>query len=269
MIKKITKEIIKILILLFILLLILFPLYILLITSLKSNYSTSNNNYSLILKEFEWSNFNFFKNSIFWKAVFLSMSSSLLLICLRVVFYTLFIVGLSKINQKIKKAILLFIMFFSFIPEFSIYLSLREILSNFHIINNLSVFSIVSNSIFSYFFIYNLLINFEKTKNQYWKVIKLDNLNIFQKIYLVYWKEMRNYYILLIIFSFISSWNDYLWPNFLLSSTDSKTVGIWFRQIGETPSGGYFLNIQAAGSLVVILLPLGIYFTFSQKIIKF
>ncbi|VEU75053.1 Uncharacterised protein [Mycoplasmopsis citelli] len=268
MYKKIIKDISIIALVLLLIFIILFPLYILIVTSLMSTSATTNKEYSLFFKELEFQNFSFFKDTMFWNAILISLESSLVLIFARLIIYSLFAIGLSKLSKKITKFIWIIILVFSFIPEFTIYFSLNKLLNDLHLTNSLTPISLVTNGIFSYFFMYNLSIHFEKSKQKYHKASLIDNLNIWQKMYLVYWKEMKEIYLLLIVFSFVSVWNDFLWPNYLLSGTDTKTVGIWFRQIGPTPAGGYFINIQSAGALVVVALPLIVYFIFSSKIVK-
>ncbi|WBP84281.1 ABC transporter permease subunit [Mycoplasmopsis edwardii] len=268
MYRKIYKDIIIILLLMMITLALLFPIYILILVAFKSTNSVVLKEYNLYFNEFEFSNFVFLKDKSFWNALLISFASALLLILIRLAFYSSFIIGINKLGERVQKLMLLIILIFSFMPEFSIYLSLRELLGKMKLLNSLTPLSLVTNSLFSYFFIYNLLLSYKKTEQKYDKLIKNDNLKWWERFYFVYWKELKNMYFLLIIFSFISIWNDYLWPNFLLSNTEYKTVGIWFRQIGATPSGGHFINIQAAGSLIALVVPVGLYFAFSSKIVS-
>ncbi|TDV24503.1 glycerol ABC transporter membrane protein [Mycoplasmopsis mustelae] len=268
MYKKFLKDVLKIFLILLLVFLILFPIYILIVTAFLSNSSVTNHNFALYFKEWNYQNFNFFANAEFWNAILISFESAFILMLIRLLTYTLFAIGLSRFPNKFKKIIWIIVLIFSFTPEFAIYLSLNKLLNDLLLANTLTPLSLITNSIFSYFFMYNLFIHYEKAKQKYQKLIVVDNLSIWQKIYLVYWKEMKEFYLLLIIFSFVSVWNDFLWPNYLLSSTSKKTVGIWFRQIGPIPTGGYFINIQSAGALVVIALPLLIYFIFSRKIVK-
>ncbi|UUM19901.1 MULTISPECIES: glycerol transporter subunit C [unclassified Mycoplasma] len=268
MYKKIIKDILIIAFVLLVIMIILFPLYMLILLAFMSNSAVTNKNYFLYFKEFEFRNFSFFGDKLFWNAILISLESSLALIIIRLVTYSLFVIGLSKLRKKITKTVWIIVLFFSFIPEFTIYFSLDKLLNDLHLANSLTPLSLVTNSIFSYFFMYNLSIHFEKSKKKYHKVALVDNLTVWQKMYLIYWKEMKEIYLLLIVFSFVSVWNDFLWPNYLLSGTQTNTVGIWFRQIGASPAGGYFQNIQSAGALIVVALPLIVYFIFSKKIVK-
>ncbi|WP_435129752.1 ABC transporter permease subunit [Mycoplasma sp. 6243] len=268
MYKKAFKEALIIILIVILIIIILFPIYILIVSALMPTDDVVNKRFTIRLRKFDFSNFNFFSDIRFWKAVGLSLSSSLMLLSIRLITYTLFVIGISKLGKRSKKVILLIILILSFIPEFAIYLSLNKVLNKLNITNSLTPLSLVTNGFFSYFFMYNLLIHFEKSKQKYYKAMKIDNLTLWQKIYLIYWKEMKETYILLIIFSFVSVWNDYLWPNYILSGTNDATVGIWFRQIGQVPAGGSLLNIQSAGALVVIAIPLTVYFIFSKKIVR-
>ncbi|UWD34545.1 ABC transporter permease family protein [Mesomycoplasma molare] len=266
--KKIIKVTIIFLLLFLLLFFIFFPIYFLILVSLKSNQSFLNNEYSLIIDEWNFKNYSFLKEFDFWKAILISLISSFVLIIIRMIIYFGFIISFYNFSNKFKKTIQLILMILFIIPEFSIFLSLKNILNILNISSNLNYFSLISNSLFSFFLLNNMLFNYTKTKDKYYKIIIIDNLNFLEQLKLIYWKEMKHSFFMLVVFSFITTWNDFLWVNFLLSGSEDKTLAIWFRYYAPIPTGGYFLNLQAAGAFVSIFIPITIYFIFSKQITK-
>lgn len=265
MIIKIIKELIKYLLIGALVVIILFPLYYLLLQSLVSTSSLVSNKSFIFIKEWEWSNFrDAFKSNIF-PAIYQTLLFATILISFRLLVYSLAIAGLLKMNQRYQKIFLYFFLIISLIPEFSIYLSLKTVLIKTGMRD--LMFSYVTNSLFS-FFNFTYMFNIAKTvyENKH-KVMKNDNLKLYEKLFYVCLPKMKLGYLLLVVFSFISVWNDYLWPRFLLSDTYTN-ISIWYLELGSSVEGN-FINLKAAGAVIALTIPLSIYAIFSRKIIRF
>ncbi|MBN3534544.1 carbohydrate ABC transporter permease [Mycoplasma procyoni] len=269
MFKTIFKETLKYIALVSCLFFILFPLYILLAYSLKDTNSVASGDYSIHISRWDFSNYNFFATSDFWRALGLSFSAILIFNLIRITIYTTFGAAYYLANAKIKKILLISLFIITSTPEFGLFLALKSILINLNLIQTASYFNLAVNSIFSFYLCFQLAKEIENTNKNKLVLAKLDNLNIWNRIYYIYWTNLKGVYLIIIIFSSIAVWNDYLWANFVLSGTQNKTIAIWFRELGPTPSGGNFQNIQSAGAFISILFPLGIYAIFSKKITKF
>ncbi|VEU59200.1 ABC transporter permease family protein [Mesomycoplasma neurolyticum] len=267
--KKIFLEIIKNLLIIFLILVLLFPLYYLIVLSLKSNTSINNGDFSVLLKEWNFKNFSFLKDAFFWNALAVSFGAIICLIIVRVFTYTLFAWGFLYLNKYIKKIFYIILIIVSLIPEFSIFLALKMVISSLKIMNVLTWFNLSTNSIFSIFLLFNLISVLEKSKEKVNIYGKIDNLKLIEKFYFLIWKEIKGLILLTIIFSTISMWNSYLWPSFLLSNNEEQTISIWFRNLGQKSLGSNFVNIQSAGALISLIVPLTIYILFSKKINKF
>ncbi|MBY7704196.1 hypothetical protein JIY74_28535 [Vibrio harveyi] len=105
-------------------------------------------------------------------------------------------------NQRYQKIFLYFFLIISLIPEFSIYLSLKTVLIKTGMRD--LMFSYVTNSLFS-FFNFTYMFNIAKTvyENKH-KVMKNDNLKLYEKLFYVCLPKMKLGYLLLVVFSFIS-----------------------------------------------------------------
>ncbi|AEM68949.1 ABC transporter permease subunit [Mycoplasma putrefaciens] len=266
MYKIIIKEIIKYLLMGFLCVLLLFPLYFLLLQALLSNASLTDNKIFWFIQEWNWQNFAIALKSNFLPAVGWTLLFVVILTFIRIVVYSLAIAGLLKMSSAYQKTFQYFFLIISLIPEFSLYLSLKTILIGLNW--NLAPFAVVTNSIFSFFnftYIFNLA---KAIKSEKQKIIINDNLKWHQQIAYVYLPKMKLGYLLLVIFSFISCWNDYIWPLFILPG-DYKNVTIWYQTLGKELQFQVLTNVQAAGAMIAVIVPIVIYAIFSKKINNF
>lgn len=264
--KRIIKEILKYIALCFLIMLLLFPLYFLMVNGLKTNASALENKLELFPQSPQWENFITIINKRFWEAFGWTLLFATTLIALRVVVYSLAIGALLSMNKQYQKYFLYFFLVISLVPEFSIYLSLIRILHTIRI--DTTVFGAVANGIFS-FFTFTYIFNIAKSiKDRKEKLMVNDNLKWHQKIIYVYLPKLKLAYFLLVIFTFISVWNDYLWPNILLRNSDKSNITIWYLSLGNV-QGSVLLNIQAAGATLSVIVPLVLYSIVAKKINRF
>ncbi|CBV66997.1 Glycerol transporter subunit C [Mycoplasma leachii 99/014/6] len=236
-----------------------------LLQALLYNSSIIENKTYIFIKEWNWSNFLKAFQSNFLAAFGWTILFSTILISIRIIVYTLAIIGLLKMKPVYQKVFLYFFIIISLIPEFSIFLSLKTVLLQINLYT--TPIAYVTNAIFSFFnftYIFNLAKSIETEKS---KVMINDNLKWHDKLFYVYLPKMKLGYFLLIIFSFISVWNDYLWPQFILSNTYTN-ITIWYQTLGREQEAS-LINVQAAGAMISILVPLIIYMSFSKKIGRF
>ncbi|EIN15040.1 Glycerol ABC transporter, permease component [Mycoplasmopsis agalactiae 14628] len=269
--KKIIFGIIKFALIGLLCIALLFPLYYLLLHSLVSAKTITDNKASLTIQEWNWSNYAEAYKKDFWVAFGYTLLFAFILMSLRILTYSMAVAGLLKMNSKFQKIFQNFFLVISLIPEFSIYLSLKTFLINLKLYG--TAFSFVSNSIFSFFtftYVWNLA---KSVHNEKYKIMLNDNLKWNQKITYVYLPRLKLAYFLLIIFAFITAWNDYLWPTFVLPTTNNAkgftNITIWFLNLGREASEFENTAIQAAGAVISVLIPLTIYAAFSKKINRF
>ncbi|MCS4536603.1 ABC transporter permease subunit [Mycoplasma sp. CSL7475-4] len=263
MFKNISKEIFKYILIIFLLFLFLFPLYYLLLYALLSSPSYIEGKIYIFVKEWSWTNFKSVIGKEFFIALGYTFLFSTILIMLRVFVFSFAIAGLLKMKTSFQKVFQYFFLLISLIPEFSIYLALATQLGRLNLRG--TVFSAVSNSIFN-FFTFTYVFNVAKaTSLERRKLMINDNLKWYEKIWYVYRPKLQLAYFLLIIFTFIGTWNDYLWPDFITKDTKLTNLTIWYINVGVYQAG-VLGNLQAAGSFITVLVPLTIYSIFSKKI---
>ncbi|WP_258555794.1 carbohydrate ABC transporter permease [Mesomycoplasma flocculare] len=251
----------------FLLFIFLFPLYYLIVNASLPDELQDNPNLTLKLDTNLWNNFKNSLNENFWVGLKTSIFTIILINFMRLFLYSLASFGLWMATKKVRLVFISLFVGISLIPEISIYIPLSQILNENHLITNAPIFSLVCNQIFSFFNLFYLYKSIKKIKKKQIFLAKIDKLSIFSKFKLIIFPKIRISYYLLIIFTTIQAWNDFLWPNYIFTNRSYQTISTWFQYSGQT-SLGFLQNIQAVGSLFAISVPLFFYLIFSKFINK-
>lgn len=272
MIKKINfnsivLQIFLLIIIAFLLLIFLFPLYYLFVASSLSNSEADNQNFKLVIEKNLINNFLNSINESFYKGLLTSFLTVLSTNFFRLTLYTLGVFGLWFASKKFKNLFYLIFIVVSMIPEVVTYVGLAKLLNQNSTISNAPVFSLITNQFFSFFNFFYLYKSIKSVPIQKTRIAKIDNLNFFQIFKLVFFPKLKVAYFLIIIFSTIQVWNDFLWPIYIFANKDNQTISTWFSFTGQTENG-FYQNVQAAGSLFATIVPIVIYLAFSPIINK-
>lgn len=250
-----------------VLVLFLFPLYYLIVSASLPTAKQDNPDASLKISGYFFQNFKQSIDKNFWNGLGNSLGTIILVNFFRLTLYTLGIFGIWWASKKAKIIFLSIFVIVSMIPEVTTYIGLAKLLNANNIVDKSPIFSLVINQIFSFFSFYFLYKSIETVSQDKLQLAKIDNLPTFSRFKLIFFPQLKMGYYLIIIFSSIQAWNDYLWPHFIFAFRDQATISIWFSYTGQNPQGT-FQNIQAAGSLFAVLVPLTIYLIFSPFINK-
>ncbi|WP_237077106.1 glycerol transporter subunit C [Mycoplasma phocoenae] len=235
-------------------------------TALQSNSTSASVTETLLIKEWNFDVFISLFNKKLLSSFLLTISSSILLVIIRIIVYSLAITGLIKIKSlRFKNYFVYFLLLISLIPEYVLYSSLKLELNNWNL-TSYSWFSMITNGFVSFFifaYTYKIAQNISDAKS---RLIKIDNIKWYEKVMYVYLPELKLSYLLLIIFTTTSVWNDYLWPKYLLSSSGKTNITLWFLypRTNDVP----LPNMIAAGAIISMLIPLSTYLSFSKFINK-
>lgn len=181
MLKAIFKETSKFLILIIVVSGLLFPLYYLVVLSLTSSDFITRNITSFVPEQPTLSNFPFVLDQQFGNAFLLTLSIALFLILFRCVAYTLAAFGLNKLTPSLRRIMFWFLIFLNLIPEITIYLALRAVLSAFNFEINSLIISLSANSVLSLFLLVYMYRTIKFIPIEQLKIMQIDNLNLFQK----------------------------------------------------------------------------------------
>ncbi|WP_391592228.1 Sugar ABC transporter permease protein [[Mycoplasma] cavipharyngis] len=247
-------------------LLIVSPVYFLIIVALFSNNQAISVNQSIVPDGFNINNFlvaiqenqNQFLRAFGWTILFAFLASLLKAFVLITGGF-----GLSLMQSKTRLIICIILMFLMSIPEVVLYTGLYRNTIAWNLKESVIFLPISVPLVFSYFSLIYFRNAFLSINLKFNKMTIIDRLTIIEKIRYMYFPKLKFALIISLIFSMISAWNSFLWPNIILSGTEIVVLGQWFRSLGFIPQG-QLQNLMAVGATITMIIPL-IFYWISAK----
>lgn len=263
--KKTLPKIIRITLLSFFLIFALFPLYWIILTSLKPTYElytfpikywTGNPTFYGYKKLFEFVNFKqYFLNSII-VSLFASIISTL--------FAMLSGYILSRKEFRWRYPVILFLFFSQMIPSYLIMVPQYVMFSNFHLINKLISIVIVYSGFGAAFSTIMAKGFFDRIPKSIEEAALIDGCNEVQSLFKITVPLLLPGLSAILSFSFVNNWNELFTAVMFLNTSDKYTVPVGLYSI--ISKAGIQWNVLAAG-IVIALLPTIIVFAIAQKYI--
>lgn len=261
--KKSVFGIIRWLLLACVLLIMVFPIYFLIITSLKSEAGILETPVKYFVKEPLFSNYiNAWKESNFAKYFFNTaiISIGVLLLVSFVALLTGY--ALSRYTFIGKKTVMIILFVTQMIPTAVIVIPMYTLMKSLGIVNTLfSVILAASSTLIAYCailmkgFYSNISISLEEAA---W----IDGCSRLQGLAYVVFPLLAPGLVATGAYAFVNAWNGFLFPLILLTNPDKFTITIGLKSL----IGQYTVNygrLSAAG--VICLIPTGIAFIYIQK----
>lgn len=167
-----------------------------------------------------------------------------------------FVVFQSKMKERFFSLILLSMM----IPASSIVIPMFQMFNKMHLLNTKLgvVFPAVSTAFLIFFFRQNTK-NFPMETIQSARIDGLGELGIFCKIYV---PMMKSTYAAAAIITFMSSWNNYLWPLISLQTKDQRTLPLMISSLGTAYTPDYGMIMVG---IIITTIPSALIFFLMQK----
>ena len=245
----------------------LYPLYFMLINSLKSRTAYFQSPFTLPHGGFEILNyqsmisqlkiFNLFKNSFI-----VSASTVVILLLIGVFASHVF----AKMKFKGQRAIYLAVIMTMFIPSQVTIIPLYVLFSKMGLVGTYWAVILSYVALFIPETILLMTANFKAIINELLEAAQIDGCSYLQKIWHVTVPMGKAAIFLSIIFYFIMSWNDLFTPMILLQSMQKRTVMVALAGLMGRFSGSP--TLQFAGLLLSAIPALFIYMIFQRNIIK-
>jgi len=117
----------------------------------------------------------------------------------------------------------------------------------------------LGGAVFCYFLIIGYM---RKLPMELLEAAKIDGAGPFRIYWAIVLPLIRPILITVIVFQTLGTWNDFVWPNLLLSSAERRTVVLQvFNAMGQfTTNWPQFMTIT-----VVVLIPVFVFFLFCQR----
>ncbi|MCE5188074.1 MAG: carbohydrate ABC transporter permease [Eubacteriales bacterium] len=245
----------------------LYPLYYMLINSLKSLGEYYVNPFGLPREQLQWQNFitmisQFKILKLFGNSFIISFFTVLGL----VVFGTLASYSFAKVNFKGKNGVYLVILTTLFVPAQVTMIPMYISFAKVGLVDNFLGVVIAYWAMFLPETIMLMTANFKSIPNELLEAATIDGCDYIGRLRHVVMPMGWPAISLTIIFFFISSWNDLFTPMVLLKSMDKRTVMVALssligRYTGDPP-------FQYAGLLMSAIPALAVYAVFQKSIVK-
>lgn len=197
-----------------------------------------------------------------------SISNSLFISCITVIL-TLIICsmaayGFQMYKSKWKDKIYALFLLTMMIPFASLMIPLFKLISKLSLINSFwAIIFVSSSSIFMVFFFRQSFINYPQELLQAARVDGASELRIFAQIFI---PSMKSTYAAAAIYTFMTSWNNYLWPLIVIQTNEKRTTTLLISAMSSayTPDYGVIMTGIALATFPVII----IFFAFQKLFVQ-
>jgi lactose/L-arabinose transport system permease protein len=166
----------------------------------------------------------------------------------------------NKRREKIYSIFLLTMM----IPFASLMIPLFKLIATLGLINSVWAIIIVSSaSVFMVFFFRQSFVNYPL---EILEAARVDGANEISTFFRIFIPSMRSTYAAAAIYTFMTSWNNYLWPLIVLQTNDKQTTTLLISSLSSayTPDYGVIMSGISIATLPVII----IFFAFQRQFVE-
>lgn len=241
--------------------LIALPLYYVVISSFKTQADMSASPFGLPT---QWI-FENYASALIDPSIWRSFGNTIIVtvvgVLFQVVIGSMAAYGMILRNGRLTAAVGALLMFAFCVPMQSTLIPLYQLEARFGLVNSLTGLIIIylAGAIFCYFLIVGYM---RKLPAELIEAAKIDGAGPFRIYFAIILPLIRPILITVIVFQTLGTWNDFVWPNLLLSSNDKRTVVLQvYNAMGQfTTDWPQFMTVT-----VVALVPVFIFFLFCQK----
>ena len=198
-----------------------------------------------------------FSNSLWNSAKIAIITTVLALIIASIAGYG-FEIYRNKVRDRVFNILLLSMM----VPFAALMIPLFKMFSTFKVFGLNTAAAVIIPSISTAFLIFFFRQNTKSFPKDILEAGRIDGLNEIQIFTRIYVPTMKSTYAAAAIITFMSSWNNYMWPLIALQSPENRTVPLIISTMGSSYSPDY--GMIMAG-IVIATLPTAIVFFLMQK----
>lgn len=194
---------------------------------------------------------------IMWNSVEIAVSSVLI----NLIVTSLAAFGFEKFKTKLSERIYGIFLISMMIPFSALMIPLFKIMSGLHLAN--TALAVVLPTMASAFLIFFFRQNFKSFPNEIMESARMDGASNLYAFFKIVIPTMKSTYAAAAIYSFMTAWNNYLWPLVILQSDDQKTMTLLISSISTASYvADYGLQMVA---LVIATIPMMLLFFIMQK----
>lgn len=197
-------------------------------------------------------------------ALFNSLKIASLTVILTLIITSMAAYGFQMYRTKAKENTYTFFLLTMMVPFASLMIPLFQIISKLRLLNSHSAIILVSSaSVFMIFFFRQSFVNYPTEILQAARVDGASELTTFVRIFV---PSMKSTYAAAAIYTFMTSWNNYLWPLIVLQTTDKRTTTLLVSSLSSsyTPNYGVIMVAIALSTTPVVI----VFFGFQKQFVE-
>jgi len=203
---------------------------------------------------------NLVSNTNFWQVFGNSAFVAILTTLLGIVASSMAGYGFEMYRSKQRDRVFTIILISMMVPFAALMIPLYRLISQLGLINN--YLAIILPGISTAFLIFFFRQNSKMFPKEILEAARIDGLSEVRIFFMIYLPVMKSAYSAAGIITFMSTWNNFLWPLIVLQSPNKMTLPIFISSLGSayTPDFGVIML-----SIVISTLPTAILFFLMQK----
>ena len=245
----------------------LFPIYWMVISSLKTSDELLRAVPTLWPNRFIWDNYpNVLKKAPFDRYLLNTLVTTVIMMLGELTIGVMAAYGFSKGEFKGKNLLFMLVLGALMVPIQVTFVPIYVTISRLNAIDTWA--GVVLPNMVSAYFIFMLRQNFMAVDNSYIEAGKIDGMGRFGTIIHVLCPMCKPTLITVSIISFINGWNSYFWPKMVTQSEASRTIAVGVQRLKETYAGQYVSNFnEIMAGAVMAIIPIVLLFLILQKYI--
>ena len=247
-------------------LIMVFPLYWMLVTSLKTEAEVLTLTPTFWPESLQWSNYVFAWNSVdFLRFMFNTLYVTFWNLLIQTVVGVLAAYGFARGRFPCKNLLFLLVLSAMMIPSQVTFIPIYVMIANLGWVDTFA--GLILPGTVSADMIFMLRNNFMSVDQSYLDAGRVDGLGILGTIWYVLIPMCRASVITTSLVSFINGWNNYFWPKILSKSDETRLISVALvkmKNMWEGLAGSGFYNTVMAG-VAISIIPVVLVFAFNQK----
>lgn len=160
----------------------------------------------------------------------------------------------SKARERIYRVVLLTMM----VPFAALMIPLFRLIVRFHLLDTHT--GLILTSLASVFLIFFFRQSYKSFPKEIIQAARVDGAGEFRIFWSIVVPSMKATYAAAAIYSFMNSWNNYMWPLIVLQSNDQKTMQLFVSSLASAyfPEYGVVMNAILISTLPMIVIFFGL-----------
>ncbi|HHT68182.1 MAG TPA: carbohydrate ABC transporter permease [Firmicutes bacterium] len=245
----------------------LFPIYWMVISSLKTSTELLLPVPTLWPRDFQWQNFpNVLNRAPFVRYLFNTLVSTFFVMLGELVFGILAAYGFAKGKFKGQNVLFLLVLGALMVPIQVTFVPIYVMISRLGWINSFP--GLIVPNLVSAYFIFMLRQAFKAVDESYLDAGRVDGLGRIGLIWNVLIPMTKPTLITISIITFINGWNNYFWPKMVATRDEYRTIAVGVTRLRQTFAGMEVANYnEIMAGAVMAIIPIILLFLVLQKYI--